>query len=581
MFESIEKDAYMQDFEITEEVINHLVLSGKAEDAVSILNELPKSSKDLPLWYFLSLAKAAHYTGNQQRTIDLYRYAILKFTKGGFAIYYEMLTHAPEMEELFEIIRKNICYLHDDSIYYLLTCPFESVSTAKQLSLYHERYAFLCDVLEQKSIPFCNPTRMYHTLAQQNLSDKNQDDLPIRKRLAGLCIQNVEGLVVQDFVKASPKDKIKVGICISRYDNIDFQTIIASLFQNFDSTKFELVFFGAMAHQKNANLPMLENLFDKVVFFEDQDWKQLRTILIQEKLDVFLAENVGFCAASFAFFSRVAPIQCNIIDRLCSFGAPFIDYYVCFGEKDAYKQWSRAKFDYEKYAILEDVYLSPDPCRVPAEEWDLTEIGLPKDAKFIFYPQSLNRMLPEDDFVVKALLENNPQMYFVALMGSDELRLIFYRWKAIMPDCMDRIIFMERQALKKFLWVIQQASVVLGSFKGGHGVITLTTVFSQAQPMVSGYGDCFGSSFSTFYYARMGIKGLIANSHEEAVEIAQRLIDDPQWKAEKSAEIAANIHKIFNPKKSSEDLQSFIIQAYDRAASGLPIENWEHGKFVE
>ena len=571
----------MQNFAVTEQSIDYLILTGKAENAIRVLNEVSKTLKDLPLWYCLSLAKAEHYAGNQQRTIDLYRYAMQKFPSGGFIIYYEMLIHAPEMKEIFEIINKNSDLIDDDAIYYLLTCPLQSVSTAKQLSLYQDRYVFLCEMLEKKAIPLRDPARMYYTLAHHALSDKNQDDFPIRKRLADLCIQNVEGLVVQDFVKASPKEKIKVGVCISRYDHIDFQTIIASLFQGFDASKFELVFFGAVSHRKTANMRVLHRVFDKIVFYDDQDWKQLRTLLIQEKLDVFLSENVGLCAASFAFFSRVAPIQCNLLDRLTSFGAPYIDYYICFGEKDAYKKWNVLKFEYEKHAVLEDTYMFPAPRRVEVTPWDLTEIGLPDGAKFIFYPQLLNRLLPEDDFILKTLLENNPQMYFIALLTMKELQLIYYRWKEIMPDCMDRIIFMPLQPLDKFLWVIKQASVVLGSFKAAHGAITIGTVFSQGQPLVAGYGDCFSSLHSKFCYYKMGVEGLIVNSHKEAVEVAQRLIDDPKWKAEKSAEITDNLHKIYNTRGVSRQLQDFIVQAYDRAANGLPIENWEHGKFVE
>ena len=574
----------MEKNEVSRESIQYLLNMGKAKLAAKMLTQIGENAESiegLPLWYFLSLAQAEHYSHNQEKVVEIYRYTIKFFPDCLLAIYYEMVTHAPEMEELFEIMRQSTEVLNDDSIYYILACPLRSVFTAKQLSLYQQRYLFACDILEKKNIPLTDSTRIQHTLAHYALFDKNKDDLPIRKRLANLCKQNVEGLVIQDFVKASPKERIKVGICVSRYDNIDFQTMIGSLFQSFDLSKFELVFFGALRHKKGANLRVLHRLFGKIIFYDDQDWRQLRTLLIQEKLDVLLSENIGFCATSLVFFSRVAPIQCNIFDRLTSLGAPFIDYYVCFGEKDVYKQWDAAKFDYEKYAVLGDTYLSPAPKRATATEWDLTEIGLPENAKFVFYPQVLSRLLPEDDYIVKTLLENNPQLYFVAFTSSAEFRLMFYRWEEIMPNCMDRIIFMEKQPLDKFLWVIKQASVVLGSFKGGHGVVTMATVFSQGQPMVAGHGDCFAAAQSKFYYAKMGIEDLLANSHEEAVQIAQRLLDDPTWKAEKSAEINANSHEIYNGKGASRQFQEFIIQAYDRAVKDLPIQNWEHGTFIE
>ena len=571
----------MKEFEITAKSIMHLILAGNAEEAVSLLRQAGDSPvNSLPIHYFLLLAQAEHYVNNQPKAIDIYRYVISTFPNELSIIFGEMVIHAPEMPEIYSVIEKLIETAEDESIYSILRCSPQALTTTKQLSLYQQRVSFICEILEKKNIPIKTALSMNNILTQHVLLEKNQNDFVMRKRLAKLCGKNVEALVTQDFVKATPKEKIKVGICITRYDKIDFQTILVSLFQGFDASKFELIFFGAKAYEKNANFSVLNRLFAKVVIYDEHDWKSLQSLLIQEKLDVFLAENVGDCASTFAFFSRVAPIQCNIVDRLLSFGAPFIDYYICFGEKDAYKQWDATKFDHEKYVILEDTYVCSAPSNAVATPWDLKDIGLPEGAKFIFYPQTLPRMLPEDDYIVKTLLESNPQLYFVALSHIDAFKFIWYRWKKIMPDCMDRIIFMPPQSQSNFLWIVSQASLVLGAFKGGHGVVTLSTVFSQGQPVLAGHGDCFASSFSRFYYAKMGVEGLLANSHEEAVQIGQRLLDDPKWKAEKSAEITANLHEIYKVKDVSLELQSFILQAYDRAAKGLAAEYWEHGKFI-
>ena len=571
----------MESFEVSRRYVDHLILTGKAKDAVVLLRQSTANPKNLTLLYFLLLAKAEHYADNQTATIDIYRYAIKNFSSDLAYIYNEMIVCAPEMEELFDVIRKLVETEDDESIYGLLSIPLPGLSTTKQLSFYEQRFLFICELLEQKNIPITSLGRAYMLLAHSFLLDKHLDDLPVRKKLAALCEKNMEGLVVQNFVKATPKERIKVGICITRYDSMDFQTIIGSLFQSFDSSKFELIFFAATQFKKKANLRIFHRIFHKVIFYDGNDCGQLRDLMIQEKLDVLLSENIAQAAPTFIFFSRVAPVQCNIFDRLISFGAPCVDYYIFWGEKNEYKDWSGTILEHEKYAILEDIYLCPAPNRAIATPWDLTELGLPEGAPFLLYPQLLNRMLPEDDYIVKSLLENNPQLHFVALVHFDVLRLLLYRWEKIMPDCMDRILFMPQQPLEKFLWVVKQASIVLGSFRSPNGAITGLTAFSQGQVLLAGYGSHRSSLLAKFYYERMGVEDLIAHSHEEAVQIGQRLLDDPQWKAEKVAKIAENLHKIQNVKKASFQLQDFIVQAYDRAASGLAPEHWEHGDFVD
>ena len=563
------------------DIIKYMLLTGEAEKVVKVLRNTSQNIYDFSLDYILTLALAEHYAGNQQAAVGIYRYVIKKFPENLAQIYDEMVICVPEMEEIYSVIETIVANARDESVYDLFNSDPRAVLTSKQLSLYQQRVSFLCDVLGKKNMPMLSSRSMYATIAHHAFADKGQKELPMRKKLVNLCQQNIADLVVQDFIKATPKDKIKIGVCASRYDNIDFQTLIVSLFQTFDRSKFELIFFAAKRYRRKANLRVFDRIFSKIIFYDENDFKHLRSLMIQEKLDVLLSENTSSCASTFLFFSRVAPVQCNIIDRIASFGAPCIDYYIYWGEKNSYKKWEQTRLDHEKYAILENAYLCPAPKRENAVSWDLTEIGLPAGAKFIFYPQALNRMLPEDDYIVKTLLENNPRLYFIALSHSEPLRFIYYRWKKIMPDCMDRIVFMPMQSLGRFLWVINQASVVLGAFKGTHGVVTDVTVFSQGQPFVVGYGDLVGSAHSKFYYSKMGIEGLLANSHEEGVQIAQRLLDDPEWKAKKSAEITANLHKIGNIKQASSQLQTFILDAYDRAVNGLEPEHWEHGSFVD
>jgi len=573
-------------YQFEKDLMTNWILNGDAELAVKRLEQITFFPEDINIDYFLMLAQAEHYTGNQEKTISLYRYLIQNFPDRLLEIYLGMVTHAPEMREIYGVIRTIIASVHDDndkeSIYLELFIDNpQALFTSKQLSFYQRRLLFIIDALEEKTISFKSPGAIFYILAMYQILDRSRIAFHVLERLCNLCIKSIEGLVVEDFVKATPKEKIKVGVCINRYNRIDFQTIIAGLFQSFDPSKFDLIFFAAKEYKNGANFRLLGRIFHKIISYSGEDYKQFRALLIKEKLDVFLSDNAALYATQSIFFSRVAPVQCNIMDSLFSFGAPHMDYYISFGEKNSYKDWALSNPEHVKYALLEDNYIAPAPKRSIATPWDFGKVGLPKNTDFIFYPQILSRMLPEDDIIIKTLLQNNPKLYFVSLVNNKLYKLMLYRWKEVMPEYVDRILLMPLLVLDEFLWVIKQASVVLGSFKSVHGSITDITVFSQGQPLVAGYGNCFSSSLTKFYYQKMGVDGLIAESHDDAIRIAQRLLDDPKWKAEKSAEIKANIHKITDMRKASVQLQDFLLQAYNRAANGLTPEHWQHGNFVD
>jgi len=137
------------------------------------------------------------------------------------------------------------------------------------------------------------------------------------------------------------------------------------------------------------------------------------------------------------------------------------------------------------------------------------------------------------------------------------------------------------QPLPVFLGLACEASAVLFPISGSHGALTSSTIFSLKVPVVTGYGNHITSSVTQFQYEQMGVKGLIAATHDEYIAIAQRLVDDTKWKELKSNEIKENFHKTYNPQVAAQEAQDFLIQAYERARLGLKPEHWDYGNFID
>ncbi len=548
--------------------------------------------------YYFTLARCYYHLNSIEKTKKIYHelYSIITQYMSHMALrfMFEVEIYAMGCDtdrKLIELIVNSI----DTQDVYLLLHRDNNEITTENFASYQERVLFITKLLDEKNIPlpqslaFKTPQERLFleqftlALAQQYVMDLSQNNLRVCRAIAQLLIKNKEGLHEVYECSLQKSEKIKIGINISRYKNIEFATAILSLFQRFDRNRFELIFFAGRQWSDDDVLDRFNKIFDKVITYNALNYNDFKYAVRLENLDIFLSENTCLAAASFIFFSRVAPIQINIWDRVVSFGAPYIDYYMTWGSKQLYKQWvDDEKMEHEKYAHLSSAYMAPQMQICTADPYDLQSLGLPEGAQYIFYPQTLRRLMVKDDVVIQKLLRQNPNVYFLGLAASGErTQTYYYRWAQKMPELMDRIRFLPRVAPTQYLWVVQHAACILGSFQGSHGGITNPTVFSQGQPIVAGYGPTFSGNLTKYHYEIMGIEGLIANSHDEAVEICQRLLDDPDWKAQKSLEIKNNYHKLSNLKDAAKEMQDFLIQAYERALAGKAPEHWDHGMFED
>ncbi len=589
-------DAYVENFQadkVSELRKQYPLLDDSPSDCFSTKVFANIDEVNSVVTYYFSLAKCKYFLGEIEETKKIYKElfpVISNYANDqAFTFVKDAGSYAPGLDVEKKMLSNLISSIDSVEIYALLG-DYSNEITKKNFNLYQERALFIIELLKEKAVPI--PTKLYIKSHQRGLElalmqwltlDLCEDNSKIYRALSSLLMKNQRGLHKVFPVHLERKEKIRVGVNITRFNSIEFETAIYSLFEKFDTEKFELIFFAGMTWLKNADLSRLEQIFHKIVYYNSSDYIDLRNKVVAEKVDVFLSENICLPASSFIFFSRVAPVQINIWDRFVSFGTPYIDYYMTFGSKQSYKSWTKDKKQkHESYAHMSNSYMCSEIKKTDGVNFDFHSIGLPNGASYIFYPQSLRRMMVEDDEIIKKLLENNPQVYFVALSANgEEKHSYYYRWKHVMPHVMDRVLFLARVSIPHFISVIENAACIIGGFKGSHGTITNATIFSCGQPIVAGCGETFSNSLTKFYYAKMGVDGLIAHTPNEAVEICQHLLDAPEWKEQKSKEILDNYHKLSNIKTAAEEVQDFLIQAYERALSGKTPTNWDHGMFED
>lgn len=576
-------EIFPKSFAIAALLARAYLYNGDAERAAEILRRIPKvSSKRMPEW-LVYLAKAEHFLGNSEKAIDIYKQAATEWPASLPKLFRELVTYEPESSEVSSFADKIIETLHDESIYSVLfynrTWCFEN----GHAELTRQRLSLMVDKFDKHPMPQIHPEKNYAFVALEQiwLYDQNIIDHVLRKKLVSFFMDSCKASTSYSATSFDFKEKsrLKVGFsCISPL-RLDWFTSFYIFCENFDTSKFELILFLAESQAQGECYEKISSLFSKVITYKAQNWQEYKRLLLDEKLDIYMAENTYSPDHMMAFFSRFAPVQINAWDRVNSFGAPHTDYLLAFGDKNKLPEWST--FVKEKYAVLDQHYAPPSPSRAKPVKVDYAALNLP-DGPFFFYPQALCRLLPHEDHIFATLLRNNPDHYFLGLTYTTPDKLITYRWKKNMPDCADRMITLPNPIpLPIYLGLIKEASVLLTSLEASHGGLSSSTILSLGCPLVTGYGTCWNSCITQFQYTKMGVEGLVASSHEEYIAIAQRLIDEPDWKKQKSKDIKENFHKIYNIPCASQETQEFLLQAYERARLGLKPEHWGDGHFIE
>lgn len=557
---------------------------GDAEAAAKLLrNSFYLSVTKFPMSR-IYLARAEYLSGNCQAAVDIYKQTAIDHPVFFQQIFRDLVSYAPEAPEILEFEKKILQTMHDEKIYSVLLFNAILCFGNGHAVLVRQRLLRMIDVLSAKKIPLAQIRENYSYMAfeQPHLGDQGINDRILRKKLADLyicCSPDISSHSITSF-DLKEKTRLKLGIAINGSQGVGFISNFFALFEHFDTNKFELVFFAQKNMIQDECYDKLCSLFSKVIVYDAVDSQEYKKLLLHERLDIYMGENVKHTTLTLAFFSRFAPVQINAWDRCDSFGAPHTDYALIFGEKNNIPEWSQSIEG--KYALISQQYNThvPDTANIP--KVDYPALGLPQ-APFFFFSQALSRILPQDDHIFVTLLQNNPDFYFLFPAISPRTLFIFYRWKKLMPNCMERIRFFSfpPKAPPVYLGLLLDASVLLGPISAAHGGVSSSTAFALGLPLVAGYGSCWNSCITRFQYMKMGVKGLIASSSEEYIAIVQRLIDDPEWKAQKSAEIKKNFQKLSNMATAAQEIQDFLMQAYERARLSLKPQHWEHGYFIE
>lgn len=490
------------------------------------------------------------------------------------ALYKQLLQQAPSLHTYLEAATQ-LPYIYQSS---------------KHLHQHRSHYCSqLLDLLEQPiDIPVKQARMDLDQLYQSPifaLPYQGQDDRDIVQAMGQLLtkwmqIDVIPSPVVNSSSKALPRitEPIRLGF-ISRYlkPNYTVGKLYLNLIKNLPQHQFEIVlihietFFNPNEHQqwtKHENVTIghvPSNQSDIAV-----------DLIKQAKLDIAFYPDAITDAASYLIAThRLAPIQCTSWGHPLTSGLPNMDYYISSHLIEA----DNAQEHYTESLVLMDnlpvMYEPKELTKTPSNTYQSLRAvcKLPESSRVYYCPQSLFKLHPDFDEIVKTILTQDTQghVIFIDDINPHAKDRLLTRFKTTLKhELMCRVHIAPRCSSDDFLSHLHEATVLLDPIHFGSGN-TAFEALSVGTPIITWPSVFMRGRITQGCYHAMGNdtlnSALIAKSREDYVKKAIAVASQPTLRTELSALITKYSQILWNNPKVVDEFTELFTQLYYRHAA--------------
>ena len=290
----------------------------------------------------------------------------------------------------------------------------------------------------------------------------------------------------------------------------------------------------------------------------DGTLEQARARIGAATLDLLIHTDVGMHPFPyFLAFSRLAPVQALLVGHPDTSGIPALDYFV----SNVFQDSAAAQIHYsERLVRLSRIPVLVEAIAPPASPLARHALGLADGMRYYLCPMMLQKMHPDFDSAIAAILRRDPQGELI--LFADRERPLWQtrledRFAGAMPDVADRIVFRPFARLEEFRSLLIEADCVLDPFHFSGGVTTHTAL-ALGVPVITLGGELFRASMTAGIYAQAGIADCVATSREQYVELALGFAADRERRARVRAKIIAGHARIFDTRDAAEVFGDWI-----------------------
>jgi predicted O-linked N-acetylglucosamine transferase (SPINDLY family) len=277
--------------------------------------------------------------------------------------------------------------------------------------------------------------------------------------------------------------------------------------------------------------------------------------------DVLLYTDVGMHPFFyFLAFSRLAPVQALLIGHPCTSGIPAMDYFL----SNVFQDGEGAQAHYtERLVRLPQIAVYVERTPHPAEPLSRAALGWREDIRYYVCPMMLQKLHPDFDRALAAILRRDPRGEVVLLADAARplwQRHLEKRFAHTMPDVAHRVVFRPFAPKHEFVSILLAADCVLDPFHFTGGVTSYVAA-SLGVPLVTLPGEFLRSRVTAGIYWQAGVTDCIARSPEHFVELALGFAGDRSAREAFRSKIVAAHPALFATRGAVHQLEDWIAAA--------------------
>jgi protein O-GlcNAc transferase len=355
--------------------------------------------------------------------------------------------------------------------------------------------------------------------------------------------------------------KIRIGF-ISRFfaSHSIFSTSVG-LIEKLSREAFEVVVLRITPSRDDESTARVRAAADLTVDL-DSDLYRAREQIATLALDILFFQDIGMEPTSyFLAFARLAPVQCVSFGHPNTTGIPTMDYFISndlFEPPDAQEHYSEKLVQLSDLPTLAYYYTPKVPERTAIPE----SFGLSGEATLYVCPQTLYKMHPDFDRILRGILIQDPHGLVVLIAGqfqefTDRLRERFAR---VLPGLEHRIVFLPFMPFERLMGLLSVAHVILDTLHF-NGMNSSLQAFAAGTPVVTLPGRFQRGRHTQAMYKKMRIFDCIAEDMEHYVDIAVRIGTDRRYADALRERIVARNHVLFEDPRVVSEFERFFIEA--------------------
>ena len=263
--------------------------------------------------------------------------------------------------------------------------------------------------------------------------------------------------------------KIRVGFLSEYLTEHTIGKLYRGFVRHLDRDRFDVVVIHAPNSKPGEMRKRIDADAGRSVNLSHAPLGDHQRAVAEEKLDVLFYPDIGMTPATyFLAYARLAPVQAVGWGHPDTTGLESIDYFLSSaaiepdGADDHYR---------ERLIRLDRLPCHYELPAAPDQTISRGTLGLPETGVVFGCPQSLFKFHPDFDRVLAAIADGDPAARIVLLAGStpawtDQLRA---RWARTFPVLSERVVFLPRLSLDRFLALLDRVDVLLDPLHFGAG----------------------------------------------------------------------------------------------------------------